>query len=432
MYRSAASAVPTALRLRAPQYVSGRTATQLRQVGSAFLAQQVQGDSRSISPDKLKQRQEQNQIATRQNQEIMAALSDSETGAQIRFRKEDRPWEIVPQFVKRRVVDMVGVLTSEHRMEMELAINKVRPICDIDLYVVIVPTVGYVTPRAFAKSIFFDWGIGEPRGNGVLLCISQGEAEVQLITSPGIVEFFGQEFVDLLVKEIMQPHLKESRPSYAVLQATYAVARHAQEMRHYWQGAMVPLPAKNVIRKSQKMVHYGAVETSYFWVALFFLGASIFTWKQIFRLLCPQCGTWFHRVVDEDLIRTMLDDGQRMEYDNGCTQFFVQKCPKCKFHKVEVQLRDMYNDTRCLKCEDCNYHTMTKETEIVRLATKKEDGLKRETYKCHFCRVGREIDLPLYRPLDAKPEASGPWYNTLLDRAADPTAPSKSVAPKLV
>ena len=97
-----------------------------------------------------------------------------------------------------------------------------------------------------------------------------------------------------------------------------------------------------------------------------------------------------------------------------------------KHEVVDVTLRDMYNDTRCLKCEDCEYHTVTKETQIIRLATKKSDGLKRETYKCAFCRVGREIDLPLYRPLDAKPsDADVPIADKLISMASDPKATRK-------
>ena len=408
-----------AFRRASTTVVAASSFGQRRWVGAEFLAQAQHGDTRSLSERLVQERSKTNAIASRQNMEVMNSLNQHQTGTEIKFRKEDRPWEIVPQFVRRRVVDMVGILTSEHRMEMELAIQKVLPICDVDLYVVIVPTVGYVTSRAFAKSIFFDWGIGEPRGNGLLLCVAQHEASVQIITSPAIAEYFGQEFVDLLVKDIIQPLLREGRASYGMVQATYAIARHAQEVRHFWQSSLVPLPAKNKIRFAQKVAYYGAVETLSFWGALFFACMSIFVWKKIFELMCPECGTWMHRVVDEDLIPKFLDDGQRMEWENGCTQFFIQKCPKCKHSDVQVLLRDMYNDTRCLKCEDCDFHTVSKETEVIRLATKKEDGLKRETYKCQFCRVGREIDLPLYRPLDSKPEASGPWFTTLLEGAAN-------------
>lgn len=397
---------------------------QRRSVGAQFLAQQQSGDSRSLTPPGVQARSQHNQLVSRQNAEIMAALNENQSNSQIRFRKEDRPWEIVPQFVRRRVVDLCGILKSEHRMEMELTIKKILPICDIDLYVVMVPTVGYVTPRVFAKSIFYDWKIGEPRGNGVLLCVAQGEAAVQLITSPGINEFFGQEFVDLLVREILQPLIKEGEISYGMVQATYALARHAQEVRHYWQNALVPLPVKNKVRFAEKVAYYGAVETMNFWGAIFFIGLTVFLWKQIFKLMCPNCGEWFHSVRDEDAIREILDPGQRLEYDNGCTEYIVQKCPKCKYCSVEIKLRDMYNDTRCLKCDDCNYYTVSKETEIIRLATRKEDGLKRETYKCQFCRVGREIDLPLYRPLDAKPPDEQ-WLDKLFARAADPKAAQK-------
>lgn len=391
---------------------------QKRFIGADFLVGQAVGDTRSLNANTVYERGKNNALAVSNNKEILDTLSQHQTGTEITFRKHERPWEIVPHFVKRRVVDMVGLLTSEHRMEMELTIKKILPICDIDLYVVVVPTVGYVPTRSFAKSIFFDWGIGEPRGNGVLLCVAQHEASVQVITSPAIAEFFGQEFVDLLVKDIMQPLLREGRASYAMVQATYALARHAQEARHLWQQSLVPLPVKNKLRFAERVVHYGVRDTYYFWGALFLVGGTIFIWQRIFDLMCPDCGTWMHRVTDEALIPLCLTEAQRMEWENGCTEFMIQKCPKCKHSAVHVALRDMYNDTRCLKCEDCENFTVTKETDVIRLATKTADGLKRETFKCQFCRVGREVDLPLYRPLDSKPEPEV-WYDFLLQRAAD-------------
>src|SRR3989338_1489316 len=113
------------------------------------------------------------QIAITQNNEIMEALAANQTFEEVQYRKRDRPWEIVPQYRRRRVTDLVGIMKPHHRMEAELTIEKVAIICDIDVYIVIVPTVGYVKPRVFAQSVFFDWEIGEPKGNGLLIVVSQ-------------------------------------------------------------------------------------------------------------------------------------------------------------------------------------------------------------------------------------------------------------------
>lgn len=407
-------AVPPQVRSAAPAVAP--LLTQLRHVGGDFLLAGRFGDSRSLTESMRQRRESDNLMKASVNKEIMSALSQQQSGTEIRFRKEERPWEIVPQYVRRRVVDMVGILTSAHRMEMELMIEQVRPICDVDMYVVVVPTVGYTGTREFAQSIFFDWGIGEPRGNGLLFVVAQAEASIQVIASPAIEEYFGQTFIDLLIKEVLQPLLKEGQASYAVLQTTYALARHAQEVRHFWQNALVPLPVKNKIRFAEKTVAYGMRKT---WTMYWVIALAVWTgylWHQIYELLCPKCGTYMHVVKDEDLIAKVLNDGQRMEWENGCTEFYITKCPSCKHDEIKVLLHDLYNESRCQQCDDCGFHTVTMDSDIVMLATKKQDGLKRLTYKCHFCKVGREVDLPLYRPLDARPDA--PWYDGLLDRAS--------------
>lgn len=61
---------------------------------------------------------------------------------------------------------------------------------------------------------------------------------------------------------------------------------------------------------------------------------------------------------------------------------------------------------------DCQYYTCALEKEVVKLPTKQEDGLKKLTYTCANCHVGREVLLPLYRPVDTN--ADKQWYDFLL------------------
>nr|CCC46936.1 conserved hypothetical protein [Trypanosoma vivax Y486] len=84
------------------------------------------GQSRDLAEDIKAGRQ-------RCNKEIIAAFEKIQTFDEIHYRKMDRPWELVPRYAKRRVSDLCGVLTSEDRMEIEQAIDKMQSLCEADL-----------------------------------------------------------------------------------------------------------------------------------------------------------------------------------------------------------------------------------------------------------------------------------------------------------
>lgn len=46
------------------------------------------------------------------------------------------------------------------------------------------------------------------------------------------------------------------------------------------------------------------------------------------------------------------------------------------------------------------------------MPTKHEDGIKHITYDCANCRSHKEVDLPLFRPVDDNSNRS--WYDFLL------------------
>lgn len=365
----------------------------------------------------------------KQNKDIIASIGQQQGEELVWFRKQDRPWEIVPQYVRRRVVDMSGVLKSTDRMEMEQTINKILPICDLDLYVVIVPTVGYVPPRIFAQSLFFDWQIGEPRGNGLLLVVCRQEATVQMISSPAIAEYFGQDFCDLLIKEVLSPLVQEGQPSYAMVQTVYAIARHAQEFRHDWQRGILTLPQRNKVRFFQQTVHYG-IKTWNVYAVVIITAMTVMLWQYILDMNCPECGTQLSRIVDEAAMIRELDAGQRIEREQGCTQFKVMKCQKCHRPHITVIVRDVYHNSKCLPCESCHYHTVNLTTSIDKLPTKAEDGIKRHVYACQHCRLAREITLPLYRPLEKEEDKDKEWYDFLLKGATSPKLPESTVVNK--
>ncbi|KAG5477326.1 hypothetical protein LSCM4_04544 [Leishmania orientalis] len=366
------------------------------------------GQSRDLAADLKSGRQ-------RNNREIIASFDKMQTMDEIHYRKTERPWELVPRYAKKRVTDLVGLLSSEDRMEIEQAIDKMQSLCQTDMYVVLVPTVGYTTPKAFANSIFFDRAIGEPNGSGLLLVIAQREATVQLISGLSIEEYFDSHFLEPAVREVFQPLVRDGKPSQATVQLVYAIARQAQEMHTRWESGLLTLPTRNKVRFVGKTVRYGVKQTPYLVAGiLFFTACTAWLVSQLLDTVCPTCYHLMSRVRDDATLQKLMTRGQYLELINGCAYYRVWKCPHCADgQSVVLCSRDLHQSTKCLQCMDCQYYTCGLEREIVRLPSKNEDGLKKLTYSCANCHIGREVLLPLYRPVAMDNEKQ--WYDFLVE-----------------
>ncbi|EPY37853.1 hypothetical protein AGDE_06080 [Angomonas deanei] len=359
------------------------------------------GQSRDLAADLKAGRQ-------RNNKEIVASFEKIQTFDEIHYRKTERPWELVPKYAKKRVSDLVGILTTEDRMEIEQIIDKMQSLCNTDMYVVLVPTVGYTTPKAFANSIFFNWEIGEAQGNGLLLLIAQREATVQVVASPAIEKYFDIHFLEPAVREIFQPLVREGKASYATVQLVYAIARQAQEMHARWEKGLLSLPTRNKLHRVVKTANYGIFQVPYLLAGvLFFTAVSVWLMSQLLDTVCPKCSRLMYRVRDDPTLQKLMTPGQYLEFKNGCAYYRVWKCKHCEGKTVELCSRDLHQSNRCLQCMDCQYYTCSLGKEILKLPTKKEDGLKKLTYSCENCHIGREVLLPLYRPVDTKRTRSG-------------------------
>ncbi|AIN99057.1 hypothetical protein LPMP_251940 [Leishmania panamensis] len=334
---------------------------------------------------------------------------------EIHYRKMERPWEIVPRYAKKRVTDLVGILSSADRMEIEQIIDKMQSLCKTDMHVVLVPTVGYTTPKAFANSIFFNWAIGEPNGNGLLLLIAQREATVQLISGLSIEEYFDNHFLAPAVCEVFQPLVRDGKPSQATVQLVYAIARQALEMHTRWEKGLLALPTRNKVRFVGKTMRYGMRQVPYLVVGvLFFTACTVWLVSQLLDTVCPKCHHLMSRVRDDATLQRLMTRGQHLELINGCAYYRVWKCPYCaEGHSVVLCSRDMHQNSKCLQCMDCQYYTCGLEREIIKLPSKHEDGLKKLTYSCANCHIGREVLLPLYRPVEMDTEK--PWYDFLVE-----------------
>ncbi|CUG93575.1 membrane-associated protein, putative [Bodo saltans] len=353
----------------------------------------------------------------RNNKDIVATFETIENIDKVHYRSSSRPWDLVPKYAKRRVSDMCGMLNSADRMEIEQTIDKMQSICDVDMYVVIVPTVGYMSSRAFANSIFHDWAIGEPKGNGLLLVIAQQEATVHLVPSLAIEEYFDTQFLDPVVKTIFQPLIREGKASYATVQLVYAIARQAHEVRDMWKKGFLPVPYRNKVRFGVKAVNYGFTHVPYLVVgSLFMVFCTVALIQQVLDTMCPKCNSFMNRVEDLELRKKIMTSGQFLEHQNECAYYRVWKCAKChEGTNVVLISRDLHQSSKCLQCMDCNYYTCNLTSSVEKLPTKHEDGLKKLLYECHNCRIGREIMLPLFRPMDAKPNEQ--WYSFLVDQS---------------
>ena len=415
------------LRLLAPQSHRAATATAAPTAAQLVAAAARIGMDLSLKAGELKDKEATPQgiatkaLAVKHNKEIVETLAANQSMEEVHYRKTARPWEIVPQWKRRRVVDLVGILESEHRMEMELTIEKVSMICDIDMHLVIVPTVGYVKPRIFAQSIFWDWAIGEPKGNGVLIVLSQGDASVQIVASPVLERWFAMPFGQMLVRDVLGPLLRQGNASYAVLMMTHAAAQYIDEMRPQWESrnAIVPQHVQNRLRLAERFVIFGVLRTSSFWTCVLLTALLVWLINRILDLYCPQCGALMHHVVDDAMLRKHMTKGQYLEHFHECTRYRVHKCPKCEEGKrVRVVMRDIYQADKCLPCHDCHHNTVLLQKTVMTLPTREADGVKQFMYTCENCNVARDIRLPLLRPLDDAPGEE--WLSKLLARANKP------------
>ena len=355
------------------------------------------------------------------NEEVLSAMREVDLQRAIQFRKQDRPWEIVPRLRDDlRVVDLVGLLKPEHRRELEEILDKMLPHGDCDCVLVVTPTVGFTAPHVFARSLLYDWGVGFERGNGLIILVCQQEGMIELAASPAIAGFFDKKMLQKLLDETLVPLLRQGDASYAIVQATYEIARVAQSHKDSWNSGMLSLPQRTKVLHGVDVVYVGAKRTWAFYICILCSALSGFAWYKISQMMCPDCYVFMHVVRDERLIPNFLDAGQAIEYKNGCTEFSIQRCPKCTKAFVSVFLREMYSDKRCLVCEDCNYHTLNMEEKVLKLPSRKEDGMKQLLFNCDHCHARKEQRLPLFRVLDDKPEE--PWYEFLLERSQSANA----------
>ena len=291
------------------------------------------------------------EFKSHENQKIVSSLMAVKSADVVQYRSHSRPWELVLKPRRHRVNDMIGILLDEHRIEMEQIIWKICDICEVDLYFILVPTVGYVKPRVFAESLFTQWEVGTPvesfvdkasraqsntdrkysikqtilgkrnfprslakGGNGVLLLLSQQEAIVELVSSYAVGRYFNETMIKLVIKDIFQPLIAAGKdPSYACLQMVYAIARHSDEFKDIWKPYLYPLITlqhKNDALFFQQTLLYGAQrKTGVFFLTFLFMLFGIWALRRLQELKCEHCGTYMKRLV---LPQSYYDDMEKV------------------------------------------------------------------------------------------------------------------------
>ena len=346
--------------------------------------------------------------------DILHALSRAQSTATAASRASPTPWRLLTPPRRHRVLDTVGLLDPTHRVEMEHLADQIRSLCGLEFTLVLVPTVGYVPPRVFAQSLFHEWGSGGEAPPRLLCLVAHHEASLQLVASYALDEYFGGPFATLLVREVLQPRLREGDPSLGMVHLVQAVGRHAAECRGLWQPRWVTLRQKERLRVAQQMVYFGALRTHTFWATLFFSALTVWLGFQIADLRCEKCGTFMR--VGSDPAKG-LTSGQRVEMASECARYRVWECPNCGTHKGVLVSRDYHNYANCLLCPSCRYHTTTVTSDVLRLASKTEDGVKQFVYDCKNCGKHEKVFLPLFHPMEEAPKE---WYDFLVKRANEP------------
>lgn len=109
------------------------------------------------------------------------------------------------------VTDMVNLLNSQTKAELNQTISKLEAENGTEIAVVTVPdTAPSATPKQFATQLFNYWGIGKKgRDNGVLFLISKSDRRVEIETGYGIQKILTKARVGDIIYQQIVPRFKQ-------------------------------------------------------------------------------------------------------------------------------------------------------------------------------------------------------------------------------
>ncbi|WP_112324091.1 TPM domain-containing protein [Oceanibium sediminis] len=236
------------------------------------------------------------------------------------------------------------------------------------------------TNEAFATRLFNTWGIGNAEANdGVLILVSRFDREMRIELGAGYGSARDDD-MQWVIDEYFLPNFRADRYQIGIEQGVEGTIREIAgvspgqyESSTLWRGF-------STIGRGLESLG------GWLWGLLLVpLGGAAWTFRRWLRYRPRDCGTCGTRMVlqNEDVDDAHLSGGQRLEEFVRSVDYDVYECPSC--NRMEISRYPAWFSSYGT-CPQCDYRTMSSDTEILEAATTTSTGRKRIDYQCHNCK----------------------------------------------
>lgn len=343
------------------------------------------------------------------------------------------------------VSDPAGLMSPDARGRVNATLGSLRERTTAEVAVVVVPSIGDLSPEEFSEKVFTSWGIGKSdRDNGLLFLIVPDDRVARIETGYGLEGVLPDAVCSRIIRESVAPSMKSGDLDGAVTAATAAIARiltdpaAADEIRSaqrgvpgqsgkgldvevflsfiwivagaafifslalfchdLWKGRRRDGYEKSQMWRSHLTVYWIAAACS--------LGAGLLTallalfvyWStRNRRRKCRRCGAKMKK-LSEEADNEFLTPPQDLEERLGTVDYDVWECPKCgeveRFPFKEKQ-------SKYGKCPSCG--TVAEKLvcdRVLRRPTTRTEGEGERVYECLFCHHQRRQPYRIPRKPD--------------------------------
>lgn len=329
------------------------------------------------------------------------------------------------------VSDPAGLLSTETTQIVNQRLLKLLETTTAEMAVVVLPSIGDISPEEFTEELVRKWGIGKAdRDNGLLLLIAVDNRKARFETGYGLEGILTDATLGTIIRSDIAPAMKEGNIDAAVVNATDAVCRLLSTPQAIEE---IKSPSGNrVPGDRQAALDHGVFRNFLGFIALIAWCAGLLiiiadarsargkdpfhratVWRQhlillwilsvvsagtgiIFPLIalwryrtarnrplkCSTCGAKMHKLSEEE-DNELLNGAQDLEERLGTVDYDVWQCPDCgTVERYAFPSRQSRYST-CPVCGTVAYGLVS--DKIVQPSTVQREGIGEQTYECRYC-----------------------------------------------
>lgn len=329
------------------------------------------------------------------------------------------------------VSDPAGLLSPSATQTVNQMLLNLMENTTAEMAVVVVPSIGEMSPEEFTEELLRKWGIGKAdRDNGLLLLIAVDNRKARFETGYGLEGILTDATLGTIIRRDIVPAMKEGNIDAAVINASAAVAKLLSTPEAI---AEIKSPSGNrTPGTNMETIDPGILRNFLGLIALIAWFAGLFTiisdarsargkdpfhkatvWRQhlillwvlavvsagtgiIFPLIalwryrtarnrplkCSTCGEKMRKLSEEE-DNELLNGSQDLEERLGTVDYDVWECPQCGTVERYAFPSRQSRYTKCPVCGTIAYGLVS--DKIVMPPTVQREGIGEQTYECRYC-----------------------------------------------